>query len=1067
MKRSFRRMVFLALAACVSCTTAFQTRAADDVPLPAAPPQNQGLPYTRSAHASALAKIVHCTAVFPGSRYAYVNGLKVRLDEKSWRDEAVARQAALYAPVAFFDLLSAQDIKADVAPAYLAERWVYSVTPKPAIMSVVVDNVQINGHAYFDVISTARQLGLKVQQHSRGLVLIGEAPPTLVGMPEPDLDAIITLFDTPEKFADPDIATKYIPTLARQGKWTDHVKVTPEQLQLLNGPETQWPTAPQSEYDLAGFNTKLLGSKVPPPGVYPRVLFSPEDVPLLAQRIKNTKAGQMALIEMESLLSKSWWDATTSDGQLLQKLASGNTAGLEWDTTNATPPGNYPSLKGHKPGIHNSHIAYIPECLTTMSLYCLLTGDEVHGRQAAAALASYYKLREPLLDELSAISDSEFGSTYTRPDGTVITLAGSGGATHWRTVAGLVAHMNLGLALDFGGKWMTPDEKDTMRRIIAKATYGRRAYGQDAPVRFRDVNWVTWDLPHFLAITAIEGLEGFDREAYESNCDTVRAFCDWGIDDAGVIYESNGKTPGGLQFQTLSMVALARRGQNLFGHPHWRKLLTGQVQMTSPSGRVTVNSGTQYAPFSQQPLSFQFTDEMKAFFPADRRADYLLGRAGLFGGKADEGMREWVLDGFDPESYRAQVAKIQRLRLPSPTYPGFVHGVLYDADFAPTTRADLKLPLDFNAPVHGVFSAYSDATPNAAWINIMVRPDHYMGAGHHHADAGMLHFSALGVDWFTQSPFSQTYDGKYYNLVQVDGHSEPENMPGLANGYNAPAKYLGAQCAPTGSSAAADLTYAYSYRWLTQPAPIWDAKANTMGWEMDPSESIAKIYAGTARYKLRPWWANYNYSNYIATSRALFNPMQYVYRTVGLVRGVHPYGVVMDDLKKDEQTHLYQWAAMLNGGVWQAKLDGLPAGQAALAFRTPDPKAKPDATKPEIVPAPGEPLLLVCPVGLATADAALAPIQITTEAGPPDRKGLPQFYDRLVINLRGVTAHYKILLLPFRAGETPPTVAYDAATGQAAVACGDQKDQLAFTAGPDARCKVTATRSGQNILESK
>ena len=139
---------------------------------------------------------------------------------------------------------------------------------------------------------------------------------------------------------------------------------------------------------------------------------------------------------------------------------------------------------------------------------------------------------------------------------------------------------------------MTPEQIDTMRRVIAEATYGRRAYGEDSTARFRDVNWVGWDLPQFLALTAIEGLEGFDREAWESGRDTVRAFCDWGIDDSGVVYESNGKTPGSFQFITLSLVASALRGENYFGHPHLRKLLAAQTQMTAPSGHVTVNSGT-------------------------------------------------------------------------------------------------------------------------------------------------------------------------------------------------------------------------------------------------------------------------------------------------------------------------------------------------------------------------------------------------------------------------------------------------------------------------------------------
>ena len=83
-----------------------------------------------------------------------------------------------------------------------------------------------------------------------------------------------------------------------------------------------------------------------------------------------------------------------------------------------------------------------------------------------------------------------------------------------------------------------------------------------------------------------------------------------------------------------------------------------------------------------------------------------------------------------------------------------------------------------------------------------------------------------------------------------------------------------------------------------------------------------------------------NTSNYIATSRAPFNPMQYVFRTTGLVRGEHAYGFVVDDLKKDDQPHLYQWVAMLNGGVRKANIPGLGDNQIALAYRDGDPDSE-------------------------------------------------------------------------------------------------------------------------------
>lgn len=1034
---------------------------ADESPLIPAPPQDQGLPYTRSASSHALAKIKESIAVFAGSRYAYVNGLKVRLDDVSWRDEAALRDGVLYVPESFASVCSGAELHPDAAPAYLADRWVHTLQRPKVNVPASIPRLTIDGRPYIALADFAAAKGLQVTQHPRGLLLVGPKKVAFSTTETPLLESVITLFDTPEKLADPDIATRSIPVLQQQRKWTEHVKVTPEQLALLNGPETKWDTAKKADYQFVGFNQTLLGSKVPEPGVYPRLLFSAQDLPLFAQRVKQNKLGQKALIEMEVLFQKSWWDPKTSDGQIFAKLSSGDLSGLEWDR----PPGAAPSgiphqFKGQKPGIYNSHIAYVPECLTSMALYCLLTGDEAHGKQAATAIANYYKLREPLIDEWNTISDSEFGSSYPSPDGSICKMNGGCGATTWRGMHGIVAHMNLGLSLDFAGKWMSPGEKETMRRVIAKATYGKRAYGQDAPVRFRDVNWVGWDLPHFLALAAIEGLEGFDREAYESNCDTVRAFCDWGVDDSGVVYESNGKTPGSMQFITLSMITLARRGENLWGHPHWRKLLQGQIQMTSPSGRVSVNSGTQYSPFSQQKLSLQLVDEIKAFFPGDRTADYLLSQAN------PDADGTWKLDGFDPVAYREKIAKTPRVRLPSPTYPGFVQGVLYDTDYVTTSRADLQLPLDFTAPTTGVYSSYSDRTKEAAWMCLMVRPHHYLGAGHHHADAGMFHFSGLGVDWFTESALSQVYDGKLHNQVLVDGISEPERHSGTSTSYQAAAKFLGSKVGPTGSCASADLTDSYSYYWQTQPGQVWEDQVAKLNWEMDPSPQIAKIFAGTARYKLRPWWSGYTYSNFIATSRAPFNPMQYVYRTTGLVRGSHPYGIVIDDLNKDGQTHLYQWTAMLNGGVWQAAVPGLAPNQMALAFREPDPKAKPVA--PTVInPKLGDPILLVCALGASVDAKSDQPLmQVETLAAGVDRKGNPQSCDRFTINQRDVVSRFRVLLIPCRMGEELPKVSYDAASGIATVSWKDQSDRLQFAARSP-RTHVQVTRGGQPILSSE
>ena len=1028
---------------------------AAQVPAPLSPPpQDQGLPYTRSARAAALAKIKTSIAVFAGSRYGYVRGFKVRLDPARLRaGEATAANGRILVPAAFAAALDLENVSPPPAPDGLDDRWVYDLGLPTAAGAPV------------DLAALARAKGLSVYQHPSGLLLVGAEAVTFTPADKSLLECVITLFDTPEKLADPDIATRSIPALAGQGKWTDHVKATPAQLAILNGPETDWPTAPRPAYDATGFNAKLLGSAVPPPGVYPRLLFSEQDVPMLAARVKSTRLGQMSLIEMEYLFAHSWWDPATSDGAVFHKLATGDLAGLEWDAAPGTPLCNYPQFfKGQKPGIYNSHIAYVPECLTSMALYCLLTGDDARGKQVAAAVANWYKLREPLVDQWLKISDSEFGSSTTDANGVVVPLNGAGAATHWRNIHGLVAHMNLALSLDFAGRWMNAAQKETMRRVIAKATYGRRSYAQDAPPRFRDVNWMGWDLSHFLAVAAIEGLPGFDPEAFESGAESVRAFCDWGIDESGVVYESDGKTPGSFQFITLSMVALARRGENLFAHPHWRKLLEGQIQMTSPSGRVTVNSGTQYAPFSRQELSLNLLNEIKGFFPGSRLPDYLVSKAlSAPGAESNESLRSWPRDDFSPEKYRREVASRQRLRLPSLSYPGFVRGVLYDGDLVPTTRAELDLPLDFNAPVSGVFSSYSDRTPDAAWMNLYVRPNHYLGAGHHHADSGMFHFSALGVDWLTQSPFSQAYDGQYFNLVQVDGKSEPTSGHGIL-GYNGAAAYLGSTVTPLAAVGSADLTYAYSWRWLTQPPQVWSDELQAMNWELEPAAENLRIWAGMTRYKMRPWWSNYTYSNFLPTARASVNPMRHVFRSTVLIRGAHPYGIVVDDVQKDDTPHLYQWAAMLNGGVWQLETPGLASNMIVLGWRADDDNATTPRAKSPLKPAPGEPMLLVVALGMEDSGESGRPlVQVESAAGPAGRAGKPTVYDRLLINRRASSAAFRVLLLPVRAGQPLPAVSYDAKRKVATVRWPDQSDSLGFSVGDDARTRLRATR-GDTVL---
>jgi hypothetical protein len=347
--------------------------------------------------------------------------------------------------------------------------------------------------------------------------------------------------------------------------------------------------------------------------------------------MQQFKTMQMSIAEMQALFRNSWWDPQTADGQLFVHLVKGD----KTDLLNSRSEGD----------IYSTNVNYTTNCLVSMALYCLLTADDEHGRQAAAAIYHYYQAIEPRLDEILACSPNEFA----------FQPAFAGFSTYqWSGIDSLVSHLDLGLALDFAGHWMSPEQKDFMGQFIAKATYGRRANPGNG-------------LSHLVALAAIEGLPGFDAEAYAADAETAQSFLDWGFDQRGQL-TPEGAQVGNLQFQVLSMIILARRNDNLWGNPHWRNYLNGAL-----AGPVaaTQDGGTYD---SQTILEFH------AFYPDNKIADQILSQR----------FPKFKPSALDLTLFSAQLAnetaahlRQLKLRLPGLSYPGFVSPVLYDTDWQP------------------------------------------------------------------------------------------------------------------------------------------------------------------------------------------------------------------------------------------------------------------------------------------------------------------------------------------------------------------------------------------------
>ena len=816
--------------------------------------------------------------------------------------------------------------------------------------------------------------------------------------------------DTPEKIDDPEALRRSIPRLKEQHVWTEYA--TPEQVKIFDGPETIWPVIPETEYDLSGFDPKSLGSRLPAPGVHPRLLFSPEDVPVIGKRLRESHSGRQALMETEYALSRTIWDPKSDEGKIFAKLVAGDST-LEWPDNEGKTMGlgNAHYFKGFKQSMKSSvHEGYLPHLLAAAAFNCLLNNDIERGKQVAAAIANYYKMREPMIDRLN----NDFDAQRLTPN------------DEWRPMHNMVANNNLAFCYDCAAVWMSEDQRMNMRRIIAKATKGKRAYGMNGPTRWRDTNWVGWDLQLFINALAIEGEEGYDSGIYPVAKETARAYLDWGIDEHGTIFETNGKNVAGLQNELLSLVIMARHGDNLLGHPHLRKLTSAQVEAVVPMGGWNLNNGT----WGNAPFGGELASAFKCFYPGDRCADWLLrqARPDLRSPEADEYLR---------------LLKERAAKLPSPWErldvftPAGLLGV-GDWDGEKTSDGKLKeawerdalhLPLIFNDPVHGLLHARTGHDRNALYMMFEARPD-LRGVGHQHHDSGQFYLAALGEMWAVEAGAKNSYSPDH-NTVLIDGrgHSDVSAAPRV--------EYLGASISDNGAIASANLKNAYDYGWTTPMHFSWLLDDNKKGlWKMQPDTDpeLVAYYRGTQHEKMRLWGSSYFDNNWGPVMRIEGNPVHYAYRTAGIVGGKHSYALLLDDINKDGKDHVYDWLMQLPDNVRMSGV-AMPASSVPAMLLSKTPALDSWRMRGLEALPKGQPGLLVCLLSMSaerkyeggnTVGSDALPYRLEQNSAPAVQPGQTLAKSRLVITRRAIDPHFKVLLIPVRGGDKLPTIRWDA-----------------------------------------
>ena len=866
--------------------------------------------------------------------------------------------------------------------------------------------------------------------------------------------------DTPEKLDDLNALRAQIPRLAAQADWRSFA--TPEEIKLFDGPETVYAVVPATQFDLSGFDATMLGSPVPPAGVHPRVLFSPQDVPLLKSRLERSKIGRNERLRTAYILSQTLFNPESAEGKIFEKLAAGKMADLCWpepekpkDDTPFMPDNWFAGYKKSMAG--DFHTSYLPNFFAAAAFQCLLDGDELRGRKVAAAVANYCTLRDPVLAQYIA----ETKLRGITPD------------THWSSVFIHVGGNNLAFAYDCAAKWMDDGQKKNVRQMLARAVSGRRAYGMNGPARWAETNWSSWGLEHYLAALAIEGEEGFDPAVPVAAQRTLKGFLQWGINEYGTIFECNGKNYNGFKYAALSMIALARRGENLFGHPHFRAHPLMQVQSIVPAGGQSLNNGTWGNGM------FTGSSYYLAFFPDDPVIRFLYRQyLSKHGG----------LDGEDVQKELANAAKgkydFRKMSLLTPAHcmgptpytcidwPGADDPANAETTPAMTAaqRAALHLSPDFIDPVHGLVLTRSGDDADALFMMFEARPD-LNTVGHQHHDAGHFYVASHGEMWAVEHGGKSFYSGDH-NVVRIDGL-------GLADvAYPPRVKFIGAATSADGTLATAELTNAYNHAWVNPSQYQWNipaAKTWKISVETDPA--VVAFYRGTQQWPMRIWGDSHWSFNWGPVMRvAAANPVKGAFRSAGIVRGKHPYALVIDDVDKgDGREHLYEWTMCVPGTVRLGEIT-LPKENPTAVTLLKEAKDDSRNAKDGQSPAPRSPALMVCRLDVPAAVSDLnvgnsfsnaeQPFRLETKPYAGNWPGYVVTRTRLFSEQHAVKGRFLMLLLPFRQGEAIPTITWDTKANRATIQWRDQKDEVFFVE-EGARTRAIVTRDGKEIAHGK
>lgn len=664
------------------------------------------------------------------------------------------------------------------------------------------------------------------------------------------------------------------------------------------------------------------------------------------------------------------------------------------------------------------------------AFFALVTKNNKLGKELAEQLVAKLKALGPKLDQMDKMPDSENIWSVER------SIIANGEPDPPTEIWDLLDY-------DYLSSWMSASECELARKTIERITARRISNFLSVPDTYMINNHEGFGMEYIRLMLLIEGEKGFNNELFKLACNKSRAMLDWYLDDDGMCYES---IKGWLNVSAFTAVGLRER--DLLKHDHLR------AKMAFFRAALRWEDGSWKIRDEMRASAFHVIWMMHYYHPNDPGIDFLYKST------------------FTTHNFLTDAAA----RWPNPV--GICNELLLlyaDAgmlakDGKPLDWKDQKLIDNLNLPVTWKDNQRGYVETRNSWrkedlhLGFVCKQDFFYG-GHEGSENNRLTLWKDGVNWIQDNNMLATKATFLQNMLTIDGkgcHWPP-----------APGTWLGVQESKEGLIAVGDGKDGYSYYKSMQVHPLnfpsakipYTAPFAEGNYDLSRDIQVA-FHPGTIKFT--DGFAHTDYGPWSGETRLvegyrLWNPMQQFYRTVQLARGANPYVLVIDDAKKDELPHMFDWNISVpldvelveaftpeiqyqNTEPSEIRMDEIILGRTGMER---------DPLTWKLKPKIGEPLCLIR-VLWRNSDYGF----------PVPRFEKYQGYNQVAIPAKSVSPEFRVLIYPYRFGEPIPKTTWNSDRTELTVQIKDKTDIYHFGKTDGGRTVLSMNRGGRNVLSS-